>query len=164
MNGKNPTQDLSTWVRPSSKETKRSIATLALPPIEGVSPLSLGEVARNPIEDAGAAGTESLSAPSAPSISGTTVVEEPAPIKDAAIPADPGSSETDLLVFGFQELDLSTEALLYSTSTAKEEAWLKAIFAALGEEGDNYEKVRGPYMSGTERCPPVRVYAIEVAG
>ena len=63
-------------------------------------------------------------------------------MKDAAIPADPESSETDLLVFGFQELDLSTEALLYSTSTAKEEAWLKAIFAALGEEGDNYEKVR----------------------
>ncbi|KAL1720460.1 hypothetical protein EV715DRAFT_289427 [Schizophyllum commune] len=146
VNGKNPTQDLSTWVRPSSKETKRSIATL--PPIEGVSPLSLGEVTRNPIEDAGAAGTESLSPPSAPSISGTTVVEEPAPMKDAAIPADPESSETDLLVFGFQELDLSTEALLYSTSTAKEEAWLKAIFAALGEEGDNYEKLASKQLVG----------------
>ncbi|KAI5833874.1 DNase I-like protein [Schizophyllum commune Tattone D] len=146
VNGKNPTQDLSTWVRPSSTETKRSTATL--PPIEGVSPLSLGEVARNPIEDAGAAGTESLSAPSAPSISGTTVVEEPTSMKEATVPADPDSSETDLLVFGFQELDLSTEALLYSTSTAKEEAWLKAIFAALGEEGDNYEKLASKQLVG----------------
>ncbi|KAL1692679.1 hypothetical protein GGG16DRAFT_50999 [Schizophyllum commune] len=146
VNGKNPTQDLSTWVRPSSKETKRSTATL--PPIEGVSPLSLGEVARSPIEDAGAAGTESLSAPSAPSISGTTVVEEPTSMREAVVPADPDSSETDLLVFGFQELDLSTEALLYSTSTAKEEAWLKAIFAALGEEGDNYEKLASKQLVG----------------
>ncbi|KAL1739864.1 Endonuclease/exonuclease/phosphatase, partial [Schizophyllum fasciatum] len=146
VNGKNPSQDLASWVRPSAKETKRSTATL--PPIEGVSPLSLGEVARNPIEDAGAAGTESLSAPSAPSISGATVVEEPQGMDQEHVPADPNSSETDLLVFGFQELDLSTEALLYSTSTAKEEAWLKAIFAALGEEGANYEKLASKQLVG----------------
>jgi phosphatidylinositol-bisphosphatase len=46
-----------------------------------------------------------------------------------------------LLVFGFQELDLSTEALIYSTGTAREDAWCLAIFAALGEKGVKYEKV-----------------------
>jgi len=46
-----------------------------------------------------------------------------------------------MLILGFQELDLSTEALIYSTSTAREDAWCTAIFAALGEKGDMYEKV-----------------------
>jgi phosphatidylinositol-bisphosphatase len=47
----------------------------------------------------------------------------------------------DMLVLGFQELDLSTEALLYSMSTAREDAWSVAIFAALGEKAILYEKV-----------------------
>ena len=55
---------------------------------------------------------------------------------DSIDPDDP-----DLLVFGFQELDLSTEALIYSTGTAREDAWCLAIFAALGEKGVKYEKV-----------------------
>jgi len=55
---------------------------------------------------------------------------------DSADPDDP-----DLLVFGFQELDLSTEALIYSTGPAREDAWCLAIFAALGEKAVKYEKV-----------------------
>jgi len=51
----------------------------------------------------------------------------------------------DMFVFGFQELDLSTEALLYSTSNAREDAWCNAIFAALGEKGIKYEKVTSSY-------------------
>lgn len=51
-------------------------------------------------------------------------------------PGDP-----DMLVFGFQELDLSTEALLYSTSSVREDAWCRAIFASLGEKATSYEKV-----------------------
>jgi phosphatidylinositol-bisphosphatase len=51
------------------------------------------------------------------------------------------NTEPDLLVLGFQELDLSTEALIYSTSTFKEDAWCTAIFAALGERAELYEKV-----------------------
>ena len=47
-----------------------------------------------------------------------------------------------MLVLGFQELDLSTEALLYTTSTLKEDEWLTAIFAGLGEKRVLYEKVR----------------------
>ena len=47
----------------------------------------------------------------------------------------------DIFILGFQELDLSAEALLYSTSTLKADAWTSAIFAALGKEADNYIKV-----------------------
>lgn len=49
--------------------------------------------------------------------------------------------DPDILAFGFQEVDLSTEALLYSTSTAREDAWCMAIFAGLGEKAVLYEKV-----------------------
>jgi phosphatidylinositol-bisphosphatase len=49
--------------------------------------------------------------------------------------------DPDILVLGFQELDLSTEALLYSTKTLREEAWTSAIFAGLGEKAEMYEKV-----------------------
>lgn len=47
----------------------------------------------------------------------------------------------DLLVLGFQELDLSTEALIYSTGTAKEDAWCSAVFEVLGPQAVLYEKV-----------------------
>ncbi len=52
---------------------------------------------------------------------------------------DPGP---DLLVLGFQELDNSAEAYIYSTNVAREEAWCTAVQAALGERGPQYEKVR----------------------
>ena len=55
--------------------------------------------------------------------------------------------EPDMLVLGFQELDLSTEALLYTTSTLKEDEWLTAIFASLGEKRVLYEKVRPHYLT-----------------
>ena len=61
--------------------------------------------------------------------------ETPVPV-DLTSPEDP-----DLIVLGFQELDLSADALLYSTSTAREDAWSMAIFAALGENVVLYEKV-----------------------
>jgi hypothetical protein len=35
-----------------------------------------------------------------------------------------------VLVLGFQELDLSTEALIYSMNTLREDAWCRAVFAA----------------------------------
>ena len=50
------------------------------------------------------------------------------------------AKEPDMLVFGFQELDLSAEALLYSYTTSREEMWLEAIFAGLGEVRDQYTK------------------------
>lgn len=50
-------------------------------------------------------------------------------------------SDPDMLVLGFQELDLSAEALLYSTKTIREDAWCMAVFAGLGEKAVLYEKV-----------------------
>lgn len=47
----------------------------------------------------------------------------------------------DLIVLGFQELDLSAGALLYSTETTREDAWYTAIMAGLGEKAERYEKV-----------------------
>jgi phosphatidylinositol-bisphosphatase len=50
-------------------------------------------------------------------------------------------SEPDLLVVALQEVDQSTEALFYTTSPAREDAWMDAILAALGEKAQKYEKV-----------------------
>jgi hypothetical protein len=47
-----------------------------------------------------------------------------------------------MIVLAFQELDLSAEALLYSTGSTREDAWCMAVFAALGEKAVEYEKVR----------------------
>lgn len=57
--------------------------------------------------------------------------------------------DPDILVLGFQELDLSTEALLYTTSTLKEDEWLTAIFAGLGEKRVLYEKVHPHHRNQT---------------
>ena len=51
----------------------------------------------------------------------------------------------DLIVLGFQELDLSAGALLYSTETTREDAWFTAIMAGLGEKAELYEKVGSFY-------------------
>jgi phosphatidylinositol-bisphosphatase len=56
-------------------------------------------------------------------------------------PEDP-----DLIVLGFQELDLSTEALIYSTGTVREDAWCLAVLAALGEKAVNYEKANSMHF------------------
>lgn len=48
----------------------------------------------------------------------------------------------DLFVFSFQELDLSSQALIYQTTPRKEELWLNAIMEALGSASTDYVKVR----------------------
>jgi inositol polyphosphate 5-phosphatase INPP5B/F len=49
--------------------------------------------------------------------------------------------DPDIFIFGFQELDLSTGALLYSSSTLLEATWTDAIFSALGAKAGVYSKV-----------------------
>jgi phosphatidylinositol-bisphosphatase len=51
------------------------------------------------------------------------------------------SEDPDVLVFGFQELDLSTGALLYTTSTTLEDTWTTAIFEGLSTKARSYVKV-----------------------
>lgn len=52
----------------------------------------------------------------------------------------PAATDPDLLVFGFQELDNSTAALVIATK-AREALWTHSLVAALGEKGETYEKV-----------------------
>lgn len=54
--------------------------------------------------------------------------------------------DPDVIVLGFQELDLSTGALLYSTETTREDAWFSAAMAGLGEKAEHYEKVSFIYV------------------
>ena len=54
---------------------------------------------------------------------------------------DKDMGEPDILIFGFEEVDLSTGALLYSVSTALEEAWTQTILTSLGQHAHSYVKV-----------------------
>lgn len=58
----------------------------------------------------------------------------------------------DIFVLGFQELDHSPEALIYSTSTLKADSWISCIFTALGENAVNYTKVCHRLMSTCGFC------------
>lgn len=75
------------------------------------------------------------------------VASEETAVSDLSPDVAEDSSDPDMLVLGFQELDLSTEALLYSTKTIREEAWCTAVFAGLGEKAILYEKVRANHRS-----------------
>ncbi|KAF7967503.1 hypothetical protein HWV62_34020 [Athelia sp. TMB] len=62
---------------------------------------------------------------------------------------DPEKEATpDILVLGFQEVDLSTEALLYSTSTLREDAWCNGVLAGLGAVRGDYVKLASKQLVG----------------
>lgn len=57
----------------------------------------------------------------------------------------------DMIIVSFQEMDLSTEGLLYATaaSASKGDAWISAISEALSfSEGGSYLKVNGQLTDG----------------
>ncbi|KAG8952902.1 hypothetical protein FRC04_003353 [Tulasnella sp. 424] len=54
----------------------------------------------------------------------------------------------DIFVFGFQELDLSAEALLYLSTTEKEEAWFDAIMEDMGDAAKDYIKLVSKQLVG----------------
>ncbi|KAG1769780.1 DNase I-like protein [Suillus occidentalis] len=126
VNGKMPSQDLSPWLRPTKRNSENSGW---ISPLKAISPL---DILSNPIDEQV---TNSLGASSA-----TLAHANP---NDTATVSDP-----DLLVLGFQELDLSTEALLYASSTVKEDAWVAAVLAGLGERGIIYEKLASKQLVG----------------
>ncbi|KAK0212373.1 DNase I-like protein [Desarmillaria ectypa] len=208
VNGKGPSQDLSSWIQGNDTNVH---GLRIIPPLKEISPLSMGEVAQNPLDSA-ADVRSSISVPppstmtstsstlipsttvsslSYPSASSTRVIRSPgSPASTASsttleavpsastfttytythpselpytpldidqepeadpIPLDPDpytQNQPDVFVLGFQELDLSTEALIYSTGTAKEDAWRMAIFAALGEWGEHYVKLASKQLVG----------------
>lgn len=114
VNDKMPTQDLSSWVRVGLSNATEKV----IPPLKKISPLSLGDFEKE------------YFAPSSAQL-----------LRGESTRAAEEVQDPDILVLGFQELDLSTEALLYSTKTLREEAWTSAIFAGLGEKAEIYEKV-----------------------
>lgn len=58
--------------------------------------------------------------------------------------SDKGS---DIYIFGFQELDQSAAALLYSTSNMLETEWSEAILKVFGKEASYYTKVRKSFVN-----------------
>jgi phosphatidylinositol-bisphosphatase len=156
VNGKPPTQDLSTWVR------DRTSVPGTIAPLNALSPLSLSDLTDHIMSSKVAKATlnrdeypfpdtEDKSGSGTALSSTTTLIPDPITKRPASLlKPHVNSIETnpDLLVLGFQELDLSTEALLYSTSTAKEDAWCSAIFASLGEKGELYEKLASRQLVG----------------
>ncbi|KAG8685273.1 hypothetical protein FRC11_010851 [Ceratobasidium sp. 423] len=58
------------------------------------------------------------------------------------------TATSDLIVLGFQELDLSTEALLISTTTLREDIWCEALMRDLAELGDEYVKLTSKQLVG----------------
>lgn len=126
VNGKMPSQDLSPWLRPTKCDSEKSGW---ISPLESISPLDI----LSNLTDGQA--TSNLGASSATSA-------------HASLNNDVKVSDPDLLVLGFQEMDLSTEALLYATSTVKEDAWVEAILAGLGERAILYEKLASKQLVG----------------
>ncbi|KAG2058062.1 DNase I-like protein [Suillus hirtellus] len=126
VNGKMPSQDLSPWLRPTKRNSEISGW---ISPLKAISPL---DILPNPVDEHM---TTSLGASSAT-------------LAHASLNNDAKVPDPDLLVLGFQELDLSTEALLYATSTAREDAWVEAILAGLGERGILYEKLASKQLVG----------------
>ncbi|CAE6487934.1 unnamed protein product [Rhizoctonia solani] len=63
-------------------------------------------------------------------------------------PPDATTATSDLIVLGFQELDLSTEALLVSTTTLREDLWCEALMRDLAELGDEYVKLTSKQLVG----------------
>ncbi|KAK0459184.1 DNase I-like protein [Desarmillaria tabescens] len=208
VNGKDPSQDLSSWIQGNDTNVH---GLRMIPPLKDISPLSMGEVARNPLDSAADVRSSisvpppstitstsstpvhstAVSSPSYSSASSTRVIRSPSPPPSTAssttlepipsastfttytytqpselsytpldidqepeadpIPLDPDpytQNQPDIFVLGFQELDLSTEALIYSTGTVKEDAWRMAVFAALGEWGEHYVKLVSKQLVG----------------
>ncbi|KAH9903242.1 DNase I-like protein [Cubamyces lactineus] len=163
VNGKMPSQDLSAWVRGQMERPGSAF----IPPLKEISPLSIGEVQKDPLEqkmealdlssasDVGnaIAADASSTHTAAETVTSATVsvdtVSEDTVVSDAGLTdVSEGPDDPDMLVLGFQELDLSAEALLYSTKTVREDAWCMAVFAGLGEKAALYEKLVSKQLVG----------------
>jgi inositol polyphosphate 5-phosphatase INPP5B/F len=135
VNGKLPSDDLDliSWVtgRPTISASDLS---KALPPLPDISPFTVPAI--DPLAAHGDI---------APPASTIVPLAEPANIPLPTSPSFASDSVTndgvpDILVFGFQELDLSTAALIYATQTSREDAWARAIMSSLKDVGP-YVKV-----------------------
>ncbi|EPT03267.1 hypothetical protein FOMPIDRAFT_1028919 [Fomitopsis schrenkii] len=128
VNGKMPPQDLSPWLRDDNLHEQ------FIPPLEELSPLSLSNFAQGRLRTADSTVDDASSSIAAQADDKTNVAES--------------RGDSDFFVLAFQELDLSAEALLYSTKTAREDAWCAAVFAGLGDKAVLYEKLASKQLVG----------------
>jgi phosphatidylinositol-bisphosphatase len=128
VNGKSPTQDLSTWLgnEPPSSRVNNTEQKHFTPPLGELSSLSLNE------KETGEASP----------LHGIYVVAHTSVVAGAEGQEGQASTpEADMLIMGFQEIDHSTEAFFNFAGHAREEAWTASILAALGDKAKRYEKV-----------------------
>jgi len=126
VNGKLPSQDLSTWVGGSS-----------LPSTKQSEFQSLGIYVDDTQADEPPVSHSSIKCKAPDQVF--------TPSCDESETADTGP---DLLVLGFQELDHSAEAFIYTANPTREDAWCTAVVAALGERGSRYEKLISRQLVG----------------
>ncbi|EIN14588.1 DNase I-like protein [Punctularia strigosozonata HHB-11173 SS5] len=151
VNGKLPSQDLAGWVG-----GRRGVGSGFLPPVPTVSPLDVGLDKVLGAETQSGSGTEDDKKSSLSSETETAVAAPPnedfaKEETDAVAVASPvkeEESDPDFLVLGFQELDLSTGALVYATDTTREDSWVAAVLAGLGEKAELYEKLASKQLVG----------------
>ncbi|KAK2460857.1 hypothetical protein APHAL10511_007327 [Amanita phalloides] len=125
VNGRLPSQDLSTWVG-GSTTIENELSSLS---IYDDKTLDAKPVAKSVLTTMTREGTSG-------------------PVISLGCASGDSDSGPDLLVLGFQELDHSAEAYIYSTNVAREEAWITAVIAALGEKGPHYEKLASRQLVG----------------
>jgi inositol polyphosphate 5-phosphatase INPP5B/F len=131
VNGKMPAEDLDlrTWVLGSAQPVATGDADaktlLSLPDISPFAVPALDPLSKQTTDTDDAAATPLPPSP-------PEMVDEPPTYEDLP----------DLFVFGFQELDLSTGALIYATPATREDAWTKAIGRAM--------KGIGPYVKASK--------------
>ncbi|KAJ3485089.1 hypothetical protein NLI96_g5200 [Meripilus lineatus] len=151
VNGKLPSQDLSPWVQGISDKYPY------IPPLNEISPFSIEKDANDYVSSA----KDQESVPQDDSVddvdddvdneekvaTSTSSVRPPGPQGSSYLPPLE-TDDPDLLVLGFQELDLSTGALLYSSETVREDAWCTAALAGLGEKAEKYQKLASKQLVG----------------
>jgi inositol polyphosphate 5-phosphatase INPP5B/F len=109
-----------------------------IPPLPDVSPFKVDDPTTSPLGALDPQNTSGDSEDSAKPISFSHSSNVAFELDKASVATQ---IDPDLIVVGFQELDLSTGALLYSTETTREDAWFTAVMAGLGEKAVLYEKV-----------------------
>lgn len=143
VNGKLPSQDLSAWVRGGPKLDPKNY----IPPLDEISPFNVDEVTKNPMENVDGqcrlSGFGSFDLLTISAVATLSIKDDVSTIFNSNTTATTlgDDDDPDLIVLGFQELDLSAGALLYSTEKTREEAWHTAVLAGLGEKASVYEKV-----------------------
>ncbi len=126
VNGKLPTQDLSTWLgnEPPSSRVNH-------PPLRELLPLSLSD------KETGEASC----------LHGFCIMTHFSAFAELEGHASTPRPEPDMLVMAFQEIDHSTEAFFNFVGHAREESWTAAVLAGLGDKAERYEKVNFPMVT-----------------